>query len=108
MKERAMTIFKKICSDDDLWEGEMVGYEVDGKKVLLLRHDGKVCAYADRCPHLAARLSEGTLENGTLTCAAHHWMFAAATGEGVNPRGICLTRYEVRIDNHEIWVGYEQ
>jgi toluene monooxygenase system ferredoxin subunit len=102
-----MTIFKKVCTDDDLWEGEMMGVEIDRQKILLLRHNGRVHAYADRCPHLATRLSEGIFEGGTLTCAAHHWMFDVDTGEGINPREACLTRYDVKIEGQEIWIGYE-
>ena len=32
--------FKKVCSVEDIWEGEMDSFEVDGKEVLLICKDG--------------------------------------------------------------------
>ena len=57
--------------EDDLWEGELTGIEVAGKKLILLNVGGEICAFEDRCPHLSSQLSEGDLDGCTLTCAAH-------------------------------------
>jgi toluene monooxygenase system ferredoxin subunit len=89
---------------DDLWEGEMLGVSLGGADILLCNLDGEVLAYADRCPHLANPLSQGTLHESVLTCAAHQWVFDARTGQGVNPAGVCLRRYPVRLDGDRIFV----
>jgi hypothetical protein len=46
----------------------MVGVEVEGTRVLPLGVESAICAYLDRCPHGASRLSYGDLECGTITC----------------------------------------
>jgi toluene monooxygenase system ferredoxin subunit len=89
---------------DDLWEGEMLAVSLDVVDILLCNLDGEVVAYADRCPHLANPLSQGTLHEGVLTCAAHQWVFDARTGHGVNPASACLRRYPVRLDGDRIFV----
>ncbi len=38
---------------------------------------------SDRCPHAQARLSEGSIEEGILTCPRHGSQFDLATGERV-------------------------
>ena len=94
----------EIMPYDDLWIGEMVGVEVGGVKVLVLNVEDEVQAYLDRCPHRASALSEGTLEECTLTCATHLWEFDALSGRGINPESSRLIRFPVRVENGMIYV----
>src|SRR5689334_1530949 len=95
---------RRVCSLSALWNGEMQACVVDGCKVVLLRTDDNVYAYEDRCAHLGVRLSEGTLRDGRIVCAAHGYEYDAVTGAGVNPRTVCLKAFPVRIDDDEIYV----
>ena len=103
-----MSALRRATSLDALWSGEMAGVVIDGRPVLLVRHEDTVCAYEDRCPHLASPLSEGALDDGVLTCGAHEWQFDARTGRGVNPASACLRRYPVRLDGEQIFVGLRE
>ena len=94
----------EIMPFDDLWIGEMLGIEVGGIKLLLLNVEDEVRAFLDRCPHRASALSEGNLENLTLTCATHLWEFNALTGRGINPESSELIRFPVRVENGMIYV----
>lgn len=93
-----------VCADADLWEGDMIGREIQGKRVVLLRVAGCVRAYEDRCAHLGVAISKGTIEDGTIVCSAHHWRYDAATGEGTNPRGVKLTAYPSHVREGRIVV----
>lgn len=86
--------------DAELWEGELRA--IGG--VVLVRTGGAVHAYRDRCAHLGQPLSTGTLVDGVLTCAAHHWTYDACTGCGINPPGARLVRYPVVIADGVITV----
>jgi Ferredoxin subunits of nitrite reductase and ring-hydroxylating dioxygenases len=86
-----------LAAADDLWDGEMESYDVDGNEILLLRIDGRFHAYRGICPHQSQPLVDGELDGTTLTCIAHEWMFDVRTGQGINPRGACLTRHEVHV-----------
>jgi toluene monooxygenase system ferredoxin subunit len=94
--------FHPVLSEDELWTGEMRGLTVGGKRVLLLRTADGVFAYEDRCAHLGVPLSQGTLKGTVLTCSAHHYQYDAASGHGINPRGVRLTPLAVRIDGGKI------
>jgi len=97
--------FAAVAADDELWDGEMDSYDVDGTEILLIRIDGEYRAYDGICPHQSSSLVEGRLEGGTLTCSAHEWMFDARTGDGINPRTACLRRREVRVADGSILVS---
>jgi toluene monooxygenase system ferredoxin subunit len=94
--------FRRVASLDDLWSGEMMGLEVDGREIVLINIDDRVYAYPDACPHQKSRLSEGDLTGTTLRCARHSWEFKACTGHGINPQNTCLKMYLVAIESRDI------
>ncbi len=97
--------FTKVCTLDDLWEGEMESFEVDGQEVLLVCLDGgDVRAFQGVCPHQDIPLIEGAFTGGRLVCRAHQWVFDASTGAGVNPGNCRLAEYPVRIDGDDVYV----
>ncbi len=80
-------------------------FDVGGIDVLVIKDNGAVHAYQARCPHQDIPLIEGRLEKGVLTCRAHLWQFAAATGRGLNPSNCRLERYPVRISDGRVCIG---
>ena len=67
----------------------------------------------DRCPHRAARLSEGRLQDGRLECRYHGWQFGAdGTCQHIpqwpkgrpRPEAACLKRYPVEARQGVLWV----
>ena len=92
-----------VATLDDPREGEMTDVQV-GDELILLVHlaGGDIRAYQGHCPHQRTTLADGKLEGRILTCAAHLWQFDLSTGEGVNPKGCRLERYDVKIENAAI------
>jgi toluene monooxygenase system ferredoxin subunit len=89
---------------DDLWEGEMRAVSLGAVHLVMCNVEGQVFAYADRCPHLASRLSDGHFDGRLITCAAHEWVFDARGGCGVNPAESHLQRYPARVVDESIFV----
>jgi len=96
--------WRRVIVREDLWEGEMIGLEVDGCRVVLLNADGRIVAYEDACPHQRVALSEGRFDGCWLVCRAHEWTYDGATGEGVNPRRARLRPIPVRTDSTAVWL----
>ena len=96
--------FRKVANLDELWDGEMTVLETEGRVVLLVNVDGGIHAYADSCPHLGTRLSQGSLQRNLLTCATHGWEFDVSTGQGINPRKACLDAFAVKVENGDILI----
>src|ERR1700730_3966955 len=91
--------FRKVATLDELWDGEMTVLETEGKVVLLVNVDGGIHAYADSCPHLRTRLSQGSLQRNVLTCSTHGWEFDA-----INPKTACRESFAVKVENGDILI----
>jgi vanillate O-demethylase monooxygenase subunit len=59
-----------------------LGVTLAGSRWVLVRLDGELVAFRDRCPHRFAPLSAGTVIDGTLQCPYHGFRFA--------PSGRCV------------------
>jgi toluene monooxygenase system ferredoxin subunit len=95
--------FVRLCADD-MWEGEMESFEVEAEEILVIKLDGRYCAYQGVCPHQSTSLVDGELADGVLTCRAHLWQFDARTGRGINPESACLRRFPVEVVDGEVRV----
>lgn len=89
----------------DIWGEALVPCKVGDEAVFLVRFGEVVVAYRDRCPHLGVPLSEGKLVGTTLTCRAHCYEFDVLTGLGINPTGVALDRFAVRIEGDEVHIA---
>ena len=99
--------FEPIIADAELWDGDMTARRIDGHDLLLVRHNGVVYAYENRCAHLGVALSEGRLDGYVLTCRAHHWQYDVRSGSGVNPATACLRRFAVKIEDGKVFVDVD-
>jgi nitrite reductase/ring-hydroxylating ferredoxin subunit len=78
----------------------------DGKQVLVIAHENRVFAIANRCPHEGYPLSEGTIGSGcVLTCNWHNWKFDLASGAALVGRDPVRT-YEVVERGGEILIDF--
>jgi toluene monooxygenase system ferredoxin subunit len=99
--------FVEVLKEEELWIGEMRPVRVGARRVLLLRTERGIHAYADRCPHLGVPLSRGTLEADTLTCSGHQFRFDANSGQGKNPENTQLERVGVACRHGKILIEIE-
>jgi nitrite reductase/ring-hydroxylating ferredoxin subunit len=67
----------------DVPSGNMKHVEVEEKEILLANSDDKVYALCDRCSHMNAPLSMGTLNGKVVTCPMHGARFDVTTGKKV-------------------------
>lgn len=93
-----------LLDESELWVGEMRGVSVRGERLLIVRGEGGVCVFRDRCPHQGYPLSEGTLDAGVVTCRVHRHSFDAATGAGINPPHPCLSALPSRVEAGRVLV----
>lgn len=66
---------------EDLAQGELHGFSLHGQRLVLLKGPGEqLSCFEDRCPHRAARLSDGMVVNGQVQCGYHGWRFDSQQG----------------------------
>lgn len=97
--------FTKVCTVEDLWEGEMESFQVNGKEVLLVCNDGgEIRAFQGMCPHQDIALVDGKFDGKKIICKAHLWQFDSGTGKGINPANCALAEYPVQIDGDDVLI----
>jgi 3-phenylpropionate/trans-cinnamate dioxygenase ferredoxin component len=69
---------------DEIAEGGMKTYEIQGKDILAARYEGQYYAMGRYCTHMGADLSKGTLEGNIITCPRHGSRFDITTGESTS------------------------
>ncbi len=74
----------KVAKAKDIPLGKMKHVEVDGVEILIANVEGKFYAVGDRCPHLHAKVSEGTLIDRVVTCPRHLSSFDVTTGRVIS------------------------
>jgi nitrite reductase/ring-hydroxylating ferredoxin subunit len=75
--------FIDVSDMDDVPAGKMKHVEMKEEELLLANSDGKVHALCDRCSHMNAPLSMGTLNGKIVTCPLHGARFDVTTGKRV-------------------------
>jgi 3-phenylpropionate/trans-cinnamate dioxygenase ferredoxin subunit len=82
----------------DLQEGELRGYAVGRRNVLIACVGGKMKALDDWCNHAGCLLSGGRLEQNTVVCPCHEVGFDLDTGKNVTSPGIADDQPAFRTD----------
>jgi nitrite reductase/ring-hydroxylating ferredoxin subunit/uncharacterized membrane protein len=90
--------YTDVASVDELPDGEMVKVELDGRPIVLLKHEDGTHAFEGTCPHFGCGLWDGKLEGHILTCPCHGSQFDVTDGTLVHgPATAPVPSYEVRV-----------
>ena len=100
----------KICHANEVSIEGLYPYDVTREHhkypLLIIRTHAGLYALRDECPHRRVPLSESGYLNGEVVhCGHHHWGFNVQTGSHTIPTGICVDRFDVKIEESHIWVA---
>ena len=84
--------------------GARVVKRAEGDIALFRTADDQVFALLDRCPHRGGPLSQGIVHGQRVTCPLHNWVIELHDGEAVAPDVGCAPRFDVRVENGEIFL----
>ena len=70
----------RVTDANNLAEGEMRVFEIDGTKVSVAASGGRLFAFDDSCTHRGCSLGEGELEDSIVTCPCHGSQFDVTSG----------------------------
>ncbi len=98
--------FEAVADEGDIKEGGLLGVEVNGQAVVLVKQDGQLYAIGGVCTHMGGRLAQGTLEAGRVRCPLHKGGFDFKTGEAlIPPPRRPEPVYDVKVEDGRIWVS---
>lgn len=89
---------------EELPETRVMGVNILGRELVLVRDSGGVHALDGRCPHRNGPLSQGNLCDGALICPWHAWEFRVADGSLDHSSAIALRKYAVEIREDEVFI----
>ncbi len=79
---------------------------VDGLELLLAHYEGQFFALGEKCTHRGGPLSEGTLEDGVVTCPWHFGQFDIKTGRVLGPPPPePLQKFELKVEEGVVLVS---
>lgn len=79
--------------------------KVDGKKLCLVRHQNKLHALQNSCPHAGGILSGGWCKNGNIVCPLHRYEYNLETGRGLAGQNDCVDVYPIAQREDGFYVG---
>lgn len=77
--------FVEVPEGPSLEEGQMVGVDIQGRRVLLARVAGQFYAIGGICTHEHAKLDEGALFENVVFCPLHYSSFDVRSGAVLGP-----------------------
>ena len=103
--EGLLTEWRKIGREADFRKGQGRSLNVGGRQVAVFREGTEWFAVEDACPHMRARLSEGTIRGCVVTCGWHGWRIDLRTGIALTRSRACVATCPVRVERGEVWIG---
>jgi len=105
--------YLEIGKTDEIIEGTMKAFQVQGKDILVANLGGKFYAIGNKCTHVGGDLSKGSLEGKIVVCPKHGSKFDITTGESISGPKIGFLKlktknepvYEVKIEDDIIKVN---
>lgn len=91
---------------DEIPEGRSIAVQIGQRTIAVARAKGKFYAFANRCPHKGASLSEGEIvvDKGVVRCPWHHWNWKLDSGQLECDGRHQLRTYEVMVEGDEVLV----
>jgi nitrite reductase/ring-hydroxylating ferredoxin subunit len=78
--------------------------QAGGRTLALFHHEGAFHATDRRCPHMGFPLTDGSVEEGVLTCPWHHARFELSCGDTFDPFADDVRTYPVEVRDGGVYV----
>ena len=99
-----MSDWKKLCPLDEIPRlGSRVVASEHGDIAIFRLANDEVFAVHDKCPHKGGPLSQGIVNDGTVTCPLHGWKIKLDSGEAVAPDVGCTPPFSVKRVGEDVW-----
>ncbi|WP_328722918.1 non-heme iron oxygenase ferredoxin subunit [Streptomyces sp. NBC_00247] len=100
--------YVRACALADVPEEGVLGVDVEGSQVAVVRSGGEVHALEDRCSHSDVPLSEGEVYDGVIECWLHGSCFDLRTGNAdCNPATKAVRVYSTKVEDDSIFVSLQ-
>lgn len=79
--------------------------EINGKKLCIVYHEGRLSACTQKCPHAGGILADGYVDAmGNLVCPIHSYKFNPQNGRNTSGEGYFLKTFLVEVKEDGVYV----
>ena len=96
--------FVRVADAEAAMEDSPTVVRAGGHAIGLFYHEGEFHATDNRCPHMGFPLTDGSVEDGVLTCPWHHARFELACGDTFDPFADDVRTYPVDVRDGTVYV----
>lgn len=97
--------YVKVLNKQDINEGEIKPFDVEGKHIIIVKIDNELHALSGFCTHEEADLANGFLIEDRIVCPLHLSQFDCRTGEVLNPPAtLPLQKFKVKIEGDSVFL----
>lgn len=90
-------------------EEEIVAADAGHKKICIARWEGKLYAFAYKCPHAGGMLCDGHIDvHGNVVCPVHRYKYNIRNGYNSSGEGYYLSNYPVENRDDGVYVGFPE
>ena len=101
-----MANYVKVAKASDLWPGQAKTVTAGAKRIAVFNDNGSFYAIDDGCTHVGGPLSEGTCDDGVVTCPWHGAQFRLRDGLVLGPPASrSVSAYAVRVIDGQVEVA---
>ncbi len=96
--------FLRATRIDEVPEGAIREFQIDGKTVAIACVSGKLYAIDNVCLHRGGPLGQGELSGSIVTCPWHGWQYDVTNGKlKINP-AVALQCYPIEVRGQDVFV----
>jgi len=96
----------RVASIGDIADGGSAVVVVERMRIALFRRGDQYYAIEDQCPHMAASLASGYVEDDIVTCPLHYWRFRITDGTWADNPRIKIGSFPVRVEGDDILLEF--
>jgi quinone-modifying oxidoreductase subunit QmoC len=98
--------FVEVANVNDVDDGQMIGFVVDERRILLAKVEGEFFAIGATCSHERSNLDQGSLLGHVVYCPLHFSAFDVRSGAVLGPPAECpVPAHEVRVEDGKVLVS---
>lgn len=97
--------YLRICHSSDVFQkkGKNIVFDED-VQIAIIREGASLYAVSNICPHqYAAVICDGFIEEGTVTCPLHGWIYSLESGKALGGNATLKT-YKVFEQDNDVWL----
>ncbi len=99
--------FVEVCRLGEIPEKRARVVSLNGERIAVFKHDGKLSALSNVCQHQNGPLGEGRIIDGCITCPWHGYQYVPETGASPPPFNERVTTYRVKLVDGVVYVNPE-